>query len=85
MRGGIGDSGFGIWKSGAPRVWLSAGSFVSVVFVLQILFERAAGDFFHAHEKLVDPAFGFMSFEAVAASSKINSFRPQAGGLLSFV
>ncbi|WND79727.1 hypothetical protein [Lysobacter capsici] len=54
-------------------------------FVFQILFERAAGDFFHAHEKLVDPAFGFMSFEAVAASSKINSFRPQAGGLLSFV
>ncbi|WP_160329660.1 hypothetical protein [Lysobacter capsici] len=53
--------------------------------MLQILFERAAGDFFHAHEKLVDPAFGFMSFEAVAASSKINSFRPQAGGLLSFV
>ncbi|WP_157754159.1 hypothetical protein [Lysobacter capsici] len=53
--------------------------------MLQILFERAAGDFFHAHEKFVDPAFGFMSFEAVAASSKINSFRPQAGGLLSFV
>jgi hypothetical protein len=32
--------------------------------------------------EVVDPAFGFISFRA---SSKINSFRPQAGGLLSFV